>query len=73
MLFLIPAILMLVESLIIPARKRLGRENVDIAKTEPQIITVSKEAGLLASYHETDSLLADNEQSQGESRDFSEK
>ena len=59
MLFLIPAILMLIEPLIIPAKKRLGRKTVDIAETEPQFTTVDKEAGLRASNHETDSVLAD--------------
>ena len=61
-LFLVPAILMLMEPLVISKNKRLGREKVDIGENVNKPITVGKNATKAIQGHgrENVSLLIDN-------------
>ena len=62
MMLLIPAIMMLLEPLIIPDQKKLERENPYVAENGPQVMPADKVARLNTIDHETDSLLAGNQE-----------
>ena len=58
-LFLIPAVLMLMEPLVISDNKRLGRENVDIGENVNETITVDKNATKVIQGHGRENVSLD--------------